>query len=77
MREILRRMVTETTSDMRERICDWEYRWKGVSHEGFDVIRNNEIDYGNAEYHVVLGAIGLLDDGYYKGFILGRASMLL
>ena len=36
---------------------EWEQYWKGVSMEGYDLIRNEKVDYGNMGYTVLYKCI--------------------
>ena len=39
----------------------WDYRWKAVSREGFDILRGRLLGYGNQEYRAILQWLYLQD----------------
>ena len=46
---------------MQTTAVPWDHRWKAVSMEGYDVVRNKIIDYGNREYTTILAAFMVRD----------------
>ena len=56
----------------------WSNHWKMVSMEGYDVYKNRCIDYGNAEYCLLLGLICHRSDYFSLVYgVVGRTSFRL
>ena len=70
--EATMRTMCEVTAadDSGDALSSWEFRWKKVSYEGFDLIKNVYIDYGNVEYSCLLGAFCLLDAGLMNHLVV-------
>ena len=59
---ILQRVCAITYDDYIQGHTAWKYRWKELSHKGYDVHKNRWVDYGNAEYASFFGFLYLHDD---------------
>ena len=53
---ILEHMILVTASDHQklQHQPSWNYRWKPISYEGFDMYRGHVLDYGNWTYRTLL-----------------------
>ena len=52
---ILQRVCAITYDDYLHGYTAWTYRWKELSHKGYDVHKNRWVGYGNAEYASLFG----------------------
>ena len=59
---VLHQMCCLTYSDWQcGGYTSWDYRWKAVSREGFDILRGRLLGYGNQEYRAILQWLYLQD----------------